>query len=103
MNVIKQTDDFKKWFKSMKDPIAKILVTKRIERAISGNFGDHKSINDGVYEMRIDTGKGYRIYYAKAGNIVYILLNGGDKSTQQSDIEKAKTIWTEIKTGKLII
>ncbi|WP_439256930.1 type II toxin-antitoxin system RelE/ParE family toxin [Lonepinella sp. BR2271] len=103
MNVIKQTDNFKKWFKSMKDPIAKILVTKRIERAISGNFGDHKLINDGVYEMRIDTGKGYRIYYAKAGNIVYILLNGGDKSTQQSDIEKAKTIWTEIKTGKLII
>ncbi|WP_439257634.1 type II toxin-antitoxin system RelE/ParE family toxin [Lonepinella sp. BR2271] len=103
MNKIKQTTEFKRWFKAVKDPIAKIAITKRIERAMIGNFGDHKSLGGGLYEMRIDTGKGYRVYYTQHGEIIYILLNGGDKSKQQADIDKAKVILADIKTGKLII
>ncbi|WP_409041015.1 type II toxin-antitoxin system RelE/ParE family toxin [Mannheimia haemolytica] len=67
---------------------------------MNGNFGDHKSLagTGGLYEMRIATGAGYRIYYAQQGNVIYILLHGGDKSTQQADIEKAKALWAELKT-----
>lgn len=74
----------------------------RVDRARLGNFGDHKSVGDGVYEMRLTTGAGYRIYYAQRGEIVYILLNGGDKSTQQADIDKAKVIWSSLKAQDVI-
>ena len=90
MYTIEQTADFKKWLKELKDPLAKITILKRIERAKAGNFGDSKAIGDGLSEMRIDTGKGYRIYYTQIGNVIYLLINGGDKSTQQKDINKAK-------------
>ncbi|MGX2973717.1 type II toxin-antitoxin system RelE/ParE family toxin [Ursidibacter arcticus] len=97
MYIIEQTPIFKEWLKSVKDPIAKITMVKRIVRAENGNFGDHKLLpkTDGIYEMRIDTGKGYRIYYAQAGEIIYLLTNGGDKTTQQADIEKAQIIWAD--------
>jgi len=99
--IIEKTKFFEKWFSGIKDPIAKALIALRIKRAEQGNFGDHKSLGGGLYEMRIDTGKGYRIYYAQHGEIIYILLNGGDKSKQQADIEKAKAIWTDIKVNGL--
>lgn len=83
------------WFKSIKDPIAKIAIVKRIERAKHGNFGDHKSVGNSIYEMRIAVGKGYRVYYSQVGDVIYLLINGGDKSTQQADIEKAKALWND--------
>ncbi|MCB4228263.1 type II toxin-antitoxin system RelE/ParE family toxin [Mannheimia haemolytica] len=94
------TDNFSKWLENLKNPIAKATVARRIKNAINGNFGDHKSLagTGGLYEMRIATGAGYRIYYAQQGNVIYILLHGGDKSTQQADIEKAKALWAELKT-----
>ncbi|MBN6074037.1 type II toxin-antitoxin system RelE/ParE family toxin [Aggregatibacter actinomycetemcomitans] len=97
MFIIEQTNIFVKWFKSLKDPLAKISILKRIERAEMGNFGDYKSVGNGIYEMRITTGAGYRVYYAQKGDVIYLLLNGGNKSTQQADIEKAKLIWEEVK------
>lgn len=96
--LIQETAEFKRWLKSIKNPIARTAVAMRVERARLGNFGDHKSVGDGVYEMRLSTGAGYRIYYAQRGDIIYILLNGGDKSTQQEDINKAKMIWSSLKT-----
>lgn len=74
-------------------------VVTRIRRAENGYFGDHKLLPNtgGVYEMRIDTGKGYRIYYGQIGEITYILTNGGDKSSQQNDINKAVELFAQLK------
>lgn len=95
--IIEETDQFIEWLSALRNPIAKAAVAARIKRAEKGNFGDHKSVGDGVFEMRIATGAGYRVYYAQSGDIIYLLLHGGDKSTQPTDIEKAKTLWAEIK------
>ncbi|RKZ91012.1 MAG: hypothetical protein DRR19_08385 [Candidatus Parabeggiatoa sp. nov. 1] len=65
----------------------------RIDRLIRGHFGDSKSVGEGVYELRIDYGPGYRVYFGKVGLTIVLLLCGGDKSTQQVDIHKAKTYW----------
>lgn len=81
----------------MKDLTAKQRIAKRINRAIDGNFGDHHSVGDGVSEMRIDYGPGYRVYYAKEGTTVYLLLCGGDKRNQDADIAKAKALWETYK------
>ena len=66
------------------------MIARRIERAEVGNFGDCESVGDGVFEMRIDYGPGYRAYFVRRGEIVYLLLLGGDKSTQKRDIKRAK-------------
>lgn len=88
-------DVFIDWLKSVKNPIAKIQIIKRINRAESGNFGDHKFCQAGVWEMRIDVGAGYRVYYAKSGQQVFLLLCGGDKRTQEADIERAIKNWQD--------
>lgn len=75
-------------------------IVARIERVKLGNFGDHKSVGNGVYEMRITKGKGYRIYYARKGDITYLLILGGDKSSQEQDIKNAKALWQQIKSGE---
>lgn len=97
INVIKKTGHFRKWLEKLRDPIGKALIIQRIERAEFGHFGDHKSVGDSIYEMRIMSGAGYRVYYAKEAERIYLLTNGGDKSTQQADIEKAKLIWHTLK------
>ncbi|MEB3475753.1 type II toxin-antitoxin system RelE/ParE family toxin [Pasteurella multocida] len=76
---------------------AKSAVLARINRAMDGNFRDHKSIGNGLYEMRIIKGSGYRVYYGQYGEVTYLLICGGDKSTQKSDIVKARELWKEIK------
>ncbi|OOF37842.1 type II toxin-antitoxin system RelE/ParE family toxin [Rodentibacter heidelbergensis] len=97
MYLIEETNIFSNWLENLTDELAIINIVARIERAKLGNFGDHKSIGDGVFEMRITKGKGYRLYYARKGEITYILLCGGDKSTQDNDIQQAKRIWAELK------
>ena len=97
MNEIIITSNFSRWLERLKNPIAKATIARRIKNAIKGNFGDYKSVGGGLYEMRIDTGKGYRLYYVQQGDVIYILLHGGDKSTQQTDIEKARSLWAELK------
>lgn len=89
MYTIQQTHKFSQWLTKLKDMRARIAIARRIERAQSGNLGDVKSVGESVYEMRIDMGPGYRLYYTMRGDKIIILLVGGDKSTQQRDIEKA--------------
>ncbi|AHG64982.1 type II toxin-antitoxin system RelE/ParE family toxin [Advenella mimigardefordensis] len=99
MLIINQTSQFRKWFKALKDLRAKAKIAIRLQRAENGNWGDCKSVGEGVFEMRITESKGYRIYYARQGDIVYLLLNGGNKSTQTQDIASAKVLWAEINGG----
>ncbi|MDG6895912.1 type II toxin-antitoxin system RelE/ParE family toxin [Volucribacter amazonae] len=88
-----RTTGFIKWLKGLKDLKAKVAIINRIDRAENdGNLGDVKSVGDGVFEMRIFVGRGYRVYYTQQNGITYLLLCGGDKSTQSADIIKAKAI-----------
>ena len=86
---IRQTETYRKWFDSLKDRNARMRIDIRIRRISLGNFGDVKPVGEGVFEIRIDYGPGYRIYYLQKKNTVIILLLGGDKSTQSKDIQKA--------------
>jgi putative addiction module killer protein len=95
MRAIRRTDDFKKWFKKLKDRIGKALIYKRIERLAEGNPGDSAPVGEGLSEMRIHHGPGYRVYYKDTGKELIILLCGGDKSTQGADIAKAKELANE--------
>lgn len=97
MNTLTQTDEFSEWLHRLKDPIGKARIASRLNSAVRGNFGDHKHVGCGVWEMRVDVGPGYRIYYAQEYKLVYVLLLGGDKSRQSADIEKAKRLWEAIK------
>ena len=93
--IIQQTTTFAEWLHSLKDAQARRAIARRIERATLGNFGDHKSVNDGVSEMRVDVGAGYRVYYTVRGNQIVILLVGGNKKTQSADIAHAKKLAKE--------
>jgi putative addiction module killer protein len=91
MNTVVQSEEFAVWLKGLRDPIAKAKIIVRVKRLAAGNMGDVKHF-EGISEMRIDYGPGYRVYFAKQGSTIYLLLNGGDKSTQKRDIEKAKML-----------
>lgn len=82
-------DFYQEWVDSLKDNKARIRILRRVDRIALGNFGDHKACRDGIFELRIDYGPGYRIYYFKDGQDVVLLLCGGDKRTQSRDIERA--------------
>ena len=92
MKAVRRTSEFIKWIKKLRDSRAKFRIYQRIERLAEGNPGDVRPAGDGVSEMRIDYGPGYRVYYKDAGNEIIILLCGGDKRTQEADIEEAKKI-----------
>lgn len=96
MKIVKQTDTFLKWLKKLKDMQAKVSILRRIERMKKDNFGDHKSIGNSLWELRLTIGAGYRVYYTKKGDEIIILIVGGDKSTQSNDIQKAKQLLEEI-------
>jgi len=83
------------WQRSLRDTKARIAIDRRINRLELGNFGDHRSCRDGVWELRIDVGPGYRVYYAIAGTQVVLLLLGGDKRTQAADIDRACAYWQD--------
>lgn len=88
-------DVFMEWRRQLRDTTARVAVDRRINRMELGNFGDHRFCQDGVWELRIDVGKGYRVYYAVAGAQVILLLCGGDKRTQDADIDRACEYWTD--------
>lgn len=92
---LKQTDTFRKWRTRLKDKRARALVASRIDRLAYGHAGDVQPVGDGVSELRIHYGPGYRIYFRKRGNTVIILLCGGDKSTQTRHIKTAKRLLEE--------
>lgn len=83
---------FDRWLRGLRDRRARARIQARLDRLASGNPGDIKALGGGISEMRIDYGPGYRVYYMQRGPVVVILLSGGDKSSQQSDIAKAKEI-----------
>ncbi|WP_175425522.1 type II toxin-antitoxin system RelE/ParE family toxin [Trinickia violacea] len=97
MITFNKTDEFDAWLISLRDLTARAKILLRIRRAELGNFGDFKALEDGVCEMRVDVGPGYRVYFAREGRIVYLLLCGGDKSTQKADIKRAKALWAKIR------
>lgn len=92
---IRKTDVFLKWLASLKDIQVQLRIQKRIDRLSLGLFGDAKFF-DGIGELRIDYGPGYRVYFVKQGDTIVILLSGGDKSTQRKDIKKAIEMAKEV-------
>lgn len=93
---IRQTEHYRHWFDKLKDREARARIDIRLRRLSLGNPGNVKSVGEGVSELKIDYGPGYRIYFTKKGSSLVILLAGGDKTTQTGDIEKAKKLVHEI-------
>ena len=89
---IRQTEIFSKWFATLRDIRARARIQTRIDRLEAGNAGDVRSVGEGVSEMKIDYGPGYRVYYIQRGDTLIILLAGGDKKSQAKDIRKALSI-----------
>lgn len=83
------------WLQQLRDSRAKVAVVRRVVRIEQGNFGDHKFCRDGVWELRVDVGPGYRVYYSLSGRHVVLLLCGGDKRTQGADIDRAVDYWQD--------
>jgi len=86
---------FAVWLDRLRDGQARAQIQRRLARVRLGLLGDCKAVGDGVYEMRIDTGPGYRIYFAQVGRAVVLLLCGGDKGSQAADLAKAKASWAD--------
>ena len=93
---VRQTEIFANWFKGLKDRRAKARVQARIDRLEMGNFGDVSPVGEGVSELRIHYGPGYRVYFVQRGLVIVVLLCGGDKSSQNSDITKAKKLASQL-------
>ena len=89
---VRQTADFADWLKSLRDKKTVATIAKRIVRLQSGLFGDVKPVGNGVSELRIDYGPGFRLYFTQKGKALVVLLCGGDKSTQKADIKQAKEL-----------
>ncbi|MDO8848153.1 MAG: type II toxin-antitoxin system RelE/ParE family toxin [Coriobacteriia bacterium] len=89
---VRQTRDFRDWLRQLKDPDARDRIVMRLRRLSVGNPGDVKPVGGGVWEMRIDCGPGYRLYFTWRGDQVVVLLAGGNKSTQQRDIRRAQEL-----------
>lgn len=89
---VRRTAEFIDWLVALRDVPARTRIAKRIDRIAQGNFGDAKSLGDGLSELRFAFGPGYRVYYTRRGDVVVILLCGGDKGSQDRDIERAKAM-----------
>lgn len=95
---VKQTEAFRKWRLRLKDDRARVLIASRLDRLAFGHAGDVEPVGQGISELRIHYGPGYRIYFQKRGDTIIVLLCGGDKSTQSKDIKAAKRLaelWSE--------
>ena len=95
---VRQTEVFRDWLADLRDAIAAKAVKRRLVRLQAGLFGDAKSVGGGVHELRIDHGPGYRVYFARRGDMVVLLLCGGDKASQARDIARATALtanWME--------
>jgi putative addiction module killer protein len=88
MRVVK-TDEYRDWIDSLKDMSGRARILMRVDRLVHGNPGTHRNLTDGISELKIDVGPGYRVYYSQRGERLMLLLAGGDKSSQQKDIAKA--------------
>ncbi|HHW4669583.1 MAG TPA: type II toxin-antitoxin system RelE/ParE family toxin [Xylella fastidiosa subsp. multiplex] len=86
---VKRLEGFSDWLKGLKDGLARQRLIKRLRKVQLGNFGDVQPVSEGVFEMREHFGPGWRMYYVQRGSFLIVMLGGGDKSTQQSDIRRA--------------
>ena len=93
---IRQTQAFASWFARLRDRQARARIQVRLDRLALGLFGDAKSVGGGVSELRVDHGPGYRVYFVRRGSDVVILLAGGDKRTQGTDIRRAQSLASEL-------
>jgi putative addiction module killer protein len=99
MNKIRYTVAYRIWKKSLSDRLARVKINLRLNSVKKGNFGIQEPVGDGIMELKIDYGPGYRIYYKKVRDSIIVLLCGGDKSTQKADITRAKEILKELENG----
>lgn len=88
---------FLEWLNNLKDSTTRLRIRSRLDRLELGNLGDCKSVGDGVSELRLSFGSGYRIYFAEQDDVIIILLCAGDKGSQKKDIKRAKIYWSELK------
>jgi len=86
---VEETETYREWINALKDRAGRARIQVRVDRLVHGNPGDHRDLTDGVSELKIDVGPGYRVYYTQRGSVFLLLLAGGDKSTQKKDIELA--------------
>lgn len=86
---VEQTDEYRDWIDTLKDLRGRARILMRVDRLIHGNPGDHRNLTDGVSELKVDVGPGYRVHYSKRGDRLLLLLAGGDKSTQTNDIARS--------------
>ena len=90
-------EPFTDWLLKMRDKVAQARIRVRLRLLEAGNFGDCASVGEGVLELRVHVGPGYRVYCGRHGSAVVVLLSGGDKASQSADIKRAKILWTEWK------
>ncbi len=98
MYTVLQTEEFRDWLDALRDKKAQIRVVARLRMAEGGNLGNWKSLGEGLSEMKIDFGPGYRLYFTKRQNVVIVMIGGGDKSSQTFDIRRAKRRLAELDT-----
>ncbi|MFJ3052661.1 type II toxin-antitoxin system RelE/ParE family toxin [Pseudomonas nitroreducens] len=89
---LKQTAQFDRWLSDLRDTRGKVAILRRLDRIRSGHFGDIRSVGIGVSEIRLDVGPGYRVYFTRRGDVLILLLCGGDKTSQQRDIKLAQQL-----------
>lgn len=96
MFLLRLTIEFQEWLDGLRDPKAQVRIAARLRMVEAGNLGDGKSLGEGVSEMRVDTGPGYRLYFTRRGNLIIVMLGGGDKTTQARDIRRARQAAKEL-------
>jgi putative addiction module killer protein len=93
---VERTDEYREWIDALRGTVGRARILMRVDRLIHGNPGDHRTLTGGVSELRVDVGPGYRVYYARRGDRLLLLLAGGDKSSQAQDIALAIRLNREI-------
>lgn len=96
---VRTTRAFDDWFAKLRDRKVVLAIDRRVARLREGNFGDSKAVGEGVSELRLDMGPGYRIYFSRQGSVIVILLCGGDKDSQRRDIDRAKELASASRSG----
>jgi putative addiction module killer protein len=95
-------DPYQEWLDKLKDLTGRVAIQRRVDRVATGNFGEHKALQEGVWELKMDIGPGYRVYYAMESTTIVLLLCGGVKRTQAADIEKAVRYWHDYQQRRKI-
>lgn len=93
-------EPFTQWLESLRDKVAQARIRIRLRQVQAGNFGDSEPVGEGVIELRVHVGAGYRVYCGRHGKAIVLLLCGGDKGSQAADIKRAKLLWSEWKRGQ---